>query len=237
MNRTPAYQFYPDKWQSHTRRLSNDSYRVFHELTNWMWLQSPDYCSIAASPDAVACAVAMPIECVRNAMAEIQNPYSPLLKVEGDKWVCNGLRKEAEKQGHRRRQATDNANARWNHASASKTDASASIPQCFPSPTPSPTPSVEREQARSLEFASRPSLIEFIEYGKQIGLTAEWYLKDKFLAAEADNWRGKDKWQAYVARCRVWWESDGRPMNPPVRKNQKESDENLLMKHVKSIRV
>ena len=157
MNRSPAFQFYPDKWQSHTRRLSAESYRVFHELLCWMWQHSPDYCSIEASPEAVACALAMPMECVRIAIAEINNPYAPLMRLENGRWVSNGLRKEAEKQNQRRNKAQASANSRWNqhaqpmqvpsdgNANASKTDAFASgddanacSEQCFPIPSPSP---------------------------------------------------------------------------------------------------
>ena len=151
MNRSPAFQFYPDKWQSHTRRLEDSSYRVFHELICWMWQHSEDHCSIPASPEAVACAVAMPLQCVRIAMADIQNEFSPLLKTEGGLWVCNGLRKEQEKQKNRRQKAKENADARWNHADASnphsKKSADASNPQCSPTTTttttPSPTPTTK----------------------------------------------------------------------------------------------
>jgi uncharacterized protein YdaU (DUF1376 family) len=152
MNRSPAFQFYPDKWQSHTRRLSDSAYRVFHELLCWMWQSSPDHCSVSARVEAVSVAVALPLECVRIAMADIQNADAPLLKTEGDRWVCHGLRKEAEKQFNRRVKATENANARWNHATASKHDATASIPQCssssspIPSSSPSPIPSSEAKE-------------------------------------------------------------------------------------------
>ena len=150
MNRSPAFQFYPDKWQSHTRRLDDSSYRVFHELICWMWQHSEDHCSIPASPEAVACAVAMPLQCVRIAMADIQNEFSPLLKTEGGLWVCNGLRKEQEKQKDRRQKAKENADARWNHADASnphsKKSADASNPQCSPTTTttPAPTPTAKK---------------------------------------------------------------------------------------------
>ena len=138
MNKSPAFQFYPDKWQSHTRRLSNESYRVYHELLCWMWQSSPDHCSVEASPEAVTCAVAMPIECVRNALAEINNAFAPLLKLEDGRWVSNGLRKEAIKQEENRNKAKNSANARWNHANASKNDANASFEQCIPIPIPIP---------------------------------------------------------------------------------------------------
>jgi uncharacterized protein YdaU (DUF1376 family) len=147
LNRSPAFQFYPDKWQSHTRRLSNDSYRVFHELLCWMWQSSPDYCSVDASPEAVAVAVAMPVECVRIALAEIQNAFAPLLQCEDNRWVSNGLRKEAVKQDKRRVKAQESANARWKDADASNTNANASAKQCFPVPVPVPVPKKEKRES------------------------------------------------------------------------------------------
>ena len=149
MNRPPAFQFYPDKWQSHTRRLSDSGYRVYHELLCWMWQHADDHCSIQDSPEAVACAVAMPLECVRIALAEIQNPFSPLLKKDGERLVSNGLRKEASKQGERRDKAKTSAYARWKGADAMRThtkqDANASAKQCFPSPSPSPSPNKNKD--------------------------------------------------------------------------------------------
>lgn len=44
---------------------------------------------------------------------EIQNGAMPLLKEVGDRLVCNGLRKEAEKQGKRREKARAAADKRW----------------------------------------------------------------------------------------------------------------------------
>ena len=152
MNRSPAFQFYPDKWQSHTRRLSNEAYRVFHELLCWMWQSSPDHCSVDNSPEAVAVAVAMPLHTVTDALAEIQNAFAPLLKCENGRLVCNGLRKEINKQENRRDKASANANARWKDANASKNHADASIPQCFPSPIPSPSPPTERGNAPALDL-------------------------------------------------------------------------------------
>jgi hypothetical protein len=106
-----------------------------------MWQSSPDYCSIDASIEAVSVAVAMPTDCVRIAMAEIQNKHAPLLKKEGKKWVSNGLKKEAEKQSLRRGKAKESAEARWRHANASKNNAVTSPKQCSSSSTPSPIPS------------------------------------------------------------------------------------------------
>jgi hypothetical protein len=77
----------------------------------------------------------------------------------------------------------------------------------------------ERESTRAPEFAETPSWKEFWDYCQSpaCSLVAEWYARDKFLAAEADRWAKNRNWRAYATRCKSWWESDGRPMSPPVR--------------------
>lgn len=64
--------------------------------------------------------------------------------------------------------------------------------------------------------AEIPSWKEFWGYcqTQECLLPAEWYARDKFEAAEADNWNGKSNWRAYARRVKGWWESDGRPKNP-----------------------
>lgn len=61
-----------------------------------------------------------------------------------------------------------------------------------------------------------PSWEEFWAYCQTQAclLPAEWYARDKFLAADASNWKGKENWQAYARRCKGWWEADGKPMKP-----------------------
>jgi hypothetical protein len=79
--------------------------------------------------------------------------------------------------------------------------------------------SVGGNGARSL-FAEIPSWEEFWGYCQTQAclLPAEWYAKDKFEAANADQWKNKSDWRAYARRCKGWWENDGRPMVP--RSNQ-----------------
>ena len=74
----------------------------------------------------------------------------------------------------------------------------------------------ERERS-SLSFSEIPSWNEFWQYclSPACGLGAEWYAKDKWEAATASNWKGKENWKAHARRCRTWWEQDGRPMQPP----------------------
>ncbi len=171
MNRAPAFQFYPDKWCSHTRHLSDNAYRIYHELLNWMWLQSPDYCSVSRAEAALVVALGRSPGAISTAMAEIQNEHMPLLKEENGRYISHGLRKERAKQTGRSKQARDAANRRWHDADASKMDADAyadASPEhadaselpcgriengCSPVPTPTPspvpTPAPREERARA----------------------------------------------------------------------------------------
>lgn len=60
------------------------------------------------------------------------------------------------------------------------------------------------------------------------GPGAEWYARDKFQAAEQKNWVGFENWKVYVARCKTWWETDGRPMEPGHRVNGKAKPETKI---------
>lgn len=82
------------------------------------------------------------------------------------------------------------------------------------SPSPSPSPKRESSSALAPAYAETPSWSEFWAYCRSQGLVAEFYAKDKFLAAEQDNWDRKRNWRSYANRCKTWWEADGRPMQP-----------------------
>lgn len=77
----------------------------------------------------------------------------------------------------------------------------------------------EEKRVSALPSASRiaetPSWNEFKAYCEIHGGPVEWYARDKWLKAEESNWKDKGNWKAYVARCKTWWENDGRPMTPP----------------------
>lgn len=87
----------------------------------------------------------------------------------------------------------------------------------------------EREERGSSpapeSYAEIPSWDEFWDYcqGPQCNLTAEWFARDKFLAAESANWERNQNWRAYARRCQKWWESDGRPSEPPQKKGQQQT--------------
>lgn len=67
--------------------------------------------------------------------------------------------------------------------------------------------------------AHAPSFEEFWAYCQSVhcGLPAEWYAKDKWLAASTENWKGKENWKAYARRCKGWWQQDGSHMEPKKR--------------------
>ena len=209
MSRAPAFQFYPDKWQSHTRRLSDQSYRVYHELLCWMWQSSEDYCSVQNSPEAIACAIAMQTECVRIALAEIQNPFSPLLKEENGRLVSNGLKKARQAQLDKSHKAKEAANARWKDANAMQThkpsNAQNANPQCTPSPTPSPTPKTINRKA----FVP-PTIEEIKARCLEIGLPE--IEAEKFEAHhEARGWRYRQgpmkSWKGALKTWKQNWDS------------------------------
>jgi len=152
--RSPAFQYYPDKYDTHTRHLSDYSYRVYHRIINWMWLHSPDYCSCPDDNAAIAILLAEPVTKISEAIKEIQNEHMPLFRTAKGKYVSGGLKKEALKQKANSDRARANAEKRWTKtpdAVACKTDATAlqlhshsidaaSSVQCSPTPSPIPTP-------------------------------------------------------------------------------------------------
>lgn len=154
MNRSPAFQFYPDKWQSHTRRLSNESYRVYHELICWMWQQSDDYCSVEMNTSAIALLLVMHEQCICKALAEIQNKHAPLLREENGRYVSYGLKKEAEKQKLNREKKSAAANSRWSKKQPMQTqctsnaDAMQMVCSLSPSLSPSPTLSLSSKEEK-----------------------------------------------------------------------------------------
>lgn len=184
-NRSPAFQFYPDKWQSHTRRLSDEAHRVFHEIMCWMWQQSPDYCSIEDSHEAISCMLAMPVDKVRRAMEEIQNKHAPLFKVEEGRLVLNGLRKERNKQELRSEKARDSISKRWKNArradeyeritSESKTKYFLSPSS---SPSSSPITSTKKDNTLSPQAAPVPQFL-FEQKGFSDELWHDWMAQRK----------------------------------------------------------
>lgn len=138
MNRPPAFQFYPDKWISHTRHLSDSEYRVFHEIMCWMWEHAADFCSIPDNAEHIARLLGCTCERIANALPTLCDPEMPLLMRSHGRLVCKGLKKEAEKQRAKREKSTSSANARWNKdLDPCERIANAMPTLCSPSPSPS----------------------------------------------------------------------------------------------------
>lgn len=93
---------------------------------------------------------------------------------------------------------------------------SSNAPSIPPQDQPDGTPPVEN----NFPEAERPSKEEFFAYfdTQACLLPAKWYVEDKWLAAQSDNWKGKDNWRAYAQRVKGWWEADGRPASPKTAK-------------------
>lgn len=119
---------------------------------------------------------------------------------------------------------------RWKNAKENATANATANAQALLADAPSPSP--------VLSLSEKPSWTEFWEFCKIHGLGAEWFARDKFLAAEADNWKNKPNWTAYAARCRAWWENAGRPMfpvqikgqPPPKRKETREEEDRRILR-------
>ena len=137
MNKSPGFQFYPDKFLAGTQHLSDEAFTGYVRILCSMWLDGVGHCKISKEISAIQDATLFSTAKAKRVMAEIQKPHKSLLRSDGKYYVSNGLRKEAKKQAARRRKAQASANARWKQCSG---NANASPEQCFPSPSPIPFP-------------------------------------------------------------------------------------------------
>lgn len=99
--RFQGFTFYPDKWEADTSQLSDRAYRAYHQLLCFMWRKGADQCSVRNTDEALSVAIfrknfAKKSQ-IRKVMTELMNPDCQLLKVEGERLVSVGLRKEYEK--------------------------------------------------------------------------------------------------------------------------------------------
>lgn len=137
-NRSPAHQFYPDKALAGTVHLSDKAFRAYWRVVWFMWLHSDDYCSIPDTKHAHLAASGLSPRMYQKIWSqEIMPEHHPMFKREGNRLICNALRKERDKQEHVSSQRRAAANAR--HllcGKAAKSSASAPIPSPFPSPSP-----------------------------------------------------------------------------------------------------
>lgn len=98
MSKSPAFQFYPDKWLSDTKRLSWISKGIYHELLMVIWTQFQSTCRIPDNSKFISAELGCTIAEWEDARAEIMCEFRPLLTKEGDFLFSKGLWKEKEKQ-------------------------------------------------------------------------------------------------------------------------------------------
>ncbi len=138
MNRSPAFQFYPDKALAGTLHLSDKAFKAYWRLLWFMWLHSDDYFSIPNQVEAILLGTGLQTRMYQKVwVGEIMNPLRPMFRIEDNRIVCNGLRKEAEKQASISKQRQAAAFAKHLHH---QKDAFALRNGCSPSPSPSPSP-------------------------------------------------------------------------------------------------
>ena len=98
MKRSPSWQFYPDRWLSRTSHLSPLAYVIYTRLLCDMWMHSPDYCSVKATPEAVCAATNVSLHDVSATLLELTNEERPLLTTENDRWISAMLRDARQQQ-------------------------------------------------------------------------------------------------------------------------------------------
>ena len=148
MNKSPAFQFYPEKWVAHTMHLSAEAYQLYHRMLCWMWMNSPDRCSMGKDPKMISMAIyGSPARDSSPGLAEIQNPYNPLLIEENEKYISHGLQKEVESQNHFHELSKQGNNSRWKdklHLIPARTPARDTKKCPSEESSPSPSPSINK---------------------------------------------------------------------------------------------
>lgn len=110
MNKSPAFQFYPDKWLTDTRRLTYKAKGIFWDTCCFVWLQFQETCSVPNDDKFISGEIGCALEDWVEAKKELLNEHRPIifLDQETNRLLFRGLLKEAEKQ--RERRATLSAN-------------------------------------------------------------------------------------------------------------------------------
>lgn len=209
----PAFQFYPDDFMGGTCDLTTLEVGCYIRLLCYQWSKG----KIPDEKHKLKLVCGVPV--TENVLKKFQNGKNPRLEKERKKQALwrkkssEGGKKSAEKRASKMvqppLQPLDQPKGN------------------IPSPVSSLQSPEEREQRPPAQFAEIPNWEEFWGYCQSLhcGLVAEWFAKDKFEAANADQWKGKADWRAYARRCKGWWENDGRPMKP-INKNEKNQKPN-----------
>lgn len=161
--KSPALQWYPDKWREDTRRLSRITRDIYHELLMVIWSQFQATCAIPDDNKYIAKEVGCTSEEWIEARMEIQWSYRPLLQERDGLLFSNGLWKERVKQLINRQKQSKNgskggrpkgAKNKTNKPTAlfeeTQTEAKKSFP--IPIPIPSPIPLQVTDLSNSSSF-------------------------------------------------------------------------------------
>ena len=207
----PAFQFYPDDFVGGTVDLTAKEVGHYVRLICYQWSHN------RIPSDEKKLKLICGGKPSQNVLKKFPDSRNIRLEIERKKQIQ--FREERSKSGH------IGANKRWHSHSAAIGTATVLPMANDGSPSPSPSSISKGEGNGSLSnFAERPSWGEFWAYCQTQAclLPAEWFARDKFLAAESDNWSGKANWKSYARRCKAWWEEDGRRMVAPKRSFGKE---------------
>ncbi|HET6453889.1 MAG TPA: hypothetical protein VFI02_05745, partial [Armatimonadota bacterium] len=167
MNKSPAYQWYPDKAMLDMRRLTWEAKGVYRELLDVIWMQHQETCSIPDDDEYISSELGAPLELWQRAKAEIMLKHRPLLQVtETNRLFSNGLWKEREKQAKRREQLSENGR-KGGRPQGSRNqkvifeepndNQNESLPSPSPSPSPIPSPTLYIPTAPQSKPAPSPS--------------------------------------------------------------------------------
>jgi len=154
-NKPPAFQWYPDKWLTDTRRLPWAVKGLYKELLDVIWLQFQDTCSIPDQADFIAAELGCTIEEWEMARDFIMLSHRPLMIKKSGCLFSKGLWKEHEKQRKRRKTCSDNGKLGGRPRGPVKQRLNSEKPngkakKSSPSPSPIPSPAIPLRGAGSI---------------------------------------------------------------------------------------
>lgn len=170
MNKSPAYQRYPDKWLADTRRLSWATKGIYADLLETIWLHFQESCAIPDDDNYISSEIGCTVDEWVKAKAELMHPARPLLQVVAKNnqetnrfpssetnWLCsNGLWKERCKQLERWEKLRENGRKGGRPRNQLDTP-DRKAPESLVSPTPTPTPTPDQEEDRGGPAQKQPT--------------------------------------------------------------------------------
>ncbi len=247
-SKSPAFQFYPDKFLAGTEHLSHIACRSYMRILCYLWLHTKSQFRTTFETKLLRRITKLSQKSFDRVWAEIQQPGLCLFATRGKNITSNGLRKEAEKQKERSEAAKVGANARWDEC---KRNTNASDLQCSLTTTPSPSPSPkEKIDIDSISAATKKELDQIATnvfgYNPMTNMLTwmrdhkiEW-VYEAMRITEAWVFQEKDKVSerrrgavAYMNKILMNWASDGYPQQQHKPKQEREQAKEKDDKHQK----